>query len=196
MSDKFVLSPGEAYHLDKAFVRAGYRPGDVTKLRQGEVASAVLQVLRGRAKITPYEHLIDCRIEPKAPEGTGWILYNHSSSVAYFPWDSSEVWLLNPEPMLGSEVQNLAWVQQWSPMPANVLEYLLAHQELIPPEWADTNVYFFGTTYVDGQERELVRCLFRDIRGIWQEGRRFLDQHWEGNIHVAMHTRHSFQPPV
>jgi hypothetical protein len=42
---------------------------------------------------------------------------------------------------------------------ANVLDYLLAHPELIPDAWKDKAVFFWGTIYRRSDGRLYVRCL-------------------------------------
>jgi len=43
---------------------------------------------------------------------------------------------------------------------ANILDYLLEHQELIPQEWKDGLVFFWGTIYRDSGGNLYVRCLY------------------------------------
>jgi len=45
---------------------------------------------------------------------------------------------------------------------ANVLDYLLAHQELIPESWKGKELYFWGTIYCHHNEGLCVRCLYWD----------------------------------
>lgn len=42
---------------------------------------------------------------------------------------------------------------------ACILDYLLAHQELIPDSWKGKNIFFFGTVYRDSDGSLFVRCL-------------------------------------
>ena len=43
---------------------------------------------------------------------------------------------------------------------ANVLDYLLAHPELIPEEWKGKAVFFWGTIYRRSDGGLYVRCLY------------------------------------
>ncbi len=44
-------------------------------------------------------------------------------------------------------------------MPANLLDWYLAHSGVIPESWKDQLVFFWGTIYADGGGRLYVRCL-------------------------------------
>jgi hypothetical protein len=49
---------------------------------------------------------------------------------------------------------------------ANILDYLLAHPTLIPDDWSDKKVFFWGTIYRDWLGLRVVRYLFR-LHGSW-----------------------------
>jgi hypothetical protein len=57
-------------------------------------------------------------------------------------------------------------------MNANVLDYLLAHPELIPEEWKDKYVFFWGTIYRDSEGISSVRCLS------WKGSKWTWDSYW------------------
>jgi hypothetical protein len=42
---------------------------------------------------------------------------------------------------------------------ANVLDYLLDHEEIIPEEWKGKYIYFWGTVYRHNRGNRYVRCL-------------------------------------
>lgn len=51
---------------------------------------------------------------------------------------------------------------------ANVLEYLLAHPDLIPEEWKGKAVFFWGTIYRDSDGGLYVRYLYwSGVRWSW-----------------------------
>jgi hypothetical protein len=59
---------------------------------------------------------------------------------------------------------------------ANVLDYLLAHTELIPEEWKGKYVFFWGTIYLYSGGRLYVRCLY------WRGDRWNWDCFWLGDV--------------
>jgi hypothetical protein len=63
---------------------------------------------------------------------------------------------------------------------AHVLDYLLANPHLIPEEWKDKAVFFWGTIYRDAIGSLCVRCLYwRGDRWCWHYA--CLDNDWSGH---------------
>ena len=68
---------------------------------------------------------------------------------------------------------------------ANVLDYLLAHPELIPEDWKGKYVFFWGTIYRNSGGNLCVRYLYwRD--GWWAWGRNWLDRDFNGYRPAAL----------
>ncbi|MEX0935173.1 MAG: hypothetical protein WDZ70_02520 [Candidatus Paceibacterota bacterium] len=71
-----------------------------------------------------------------------------------------ELFLLNKqkdEIIVGSDLQEI--IQDQSVLSANVLDYLIEHQELIPESWREVFPFFWGTIYRYPDGRSGVRCL-------------------------------------
>ncbi|MEH6700155.1 hypothetical protein [Parasphingorhabdus sp.] len=185
-SDKFVMSPGDVYHLDKAFLKAGYKPADITALRKGTMATAVLEVLRGKAKIEATEHVIDCSKVPKVPEAYEWEPALSTFVTNRVVWNASDVCLktTGPNQKTLDHVSGHLSKLPVTFLPVNVMEYLLDNQELIPAEWNGKCVFFFDVAYVSHQaehrNQTLYRCMYQILRkGFWTDGRRFLSDEWD-----------------
>jgi hypothetical protein len=68
---------------------------------------------------------------------------------------------------------------------ANVLDYLLAHPELIPESWKGKNVYFWGTIYRSPGTYLYVRNLYWDD-GRWRWSYDQLVNGWLGSRPAAV----------
>ena len=64
-----------------------------------------------------------------------------------------------------------------NPYNANLLDFYLAHLELIPESWKGKSVFFWGTIYRDADGNLYVRCLFWHGDG-WSWGCRWLSYYW------------------
>ena len=72
-----------------------------------------------------------------------------------------------------------------NPYNANLLDFYLAHPELIPESWKDKIVFFWGTIYYDTAIALCVRCLNWD--GFqWNWHFRWLDGNWVANYPSAI----------
>lgn len=68
---------------------------------------------------------------------------------------------------------------------AVVLDYLLKHPKLIPDEWKDKYVYFWGTIYSNSYGNLFVRCLDWNGRR-WGRLYSWLDNDWLGCYPAAL----------
>ena len=68
---------------------------------------------------------------------------------------------------------------------ANVLDYLLAHRELIPEEWKGNAIFFWGPIYRLSGGDLCVRCLYWDDDA-WHWGYCWLDDGWGGYYPAAV----------
>lgn len=119
-------------------------------------------------------HIINCSAKPFVPEG--WKVVKHSRD-GKLEWDPEEIQLC-----LSSKQQDSSggWItgndlhEEFKGKPAlnaNVLDYLLEpeNQHLIPEEWKDKFVFFWGTVYRDNTGLRCVRYL-RWNSGRWNWG--------------------------
>ena len=74
-------------------------------------------------------------------------------------------------------------------LPAQVLNHLLAHPELIPDAWKRIPcIYFWGTVYRDVDDGLCVRCLSWDVRE-WGSGLRSLSREFDSSRPAALLER-------
>ncbi len=134
----------------------------------------VQKFLSGALMVTRL-HIIDCDAKPFIPHG--WCIEEHKKGGQLI-FDSSKILLhrsLDQQSRgsiggnkLREELENKPTLN------ASVLDYLLAHPELIPEEWTkckygdEHRIFFFGTIYRNSEEdgRVYVRCLSFTRRAI------------------------------
>ncbi len=110
-----------------------------------------------------------------------------------FKWDASKVTLYLSERQRAIDGfikgdKLLEELKDKSPFNANLLDYLLKHPHLIPEEWKNEWVLFFGTTYCDyasGGRRLYVRHLCWLINK-WGWGYLWLDLDLDGHRPAAV----------
>lgn len=130
MSTFFTI--GHMNQLADALEAAGYSREDVTRLRTGiPLLRRLKDVFEGSAVIVSARYYgVDCDAEPFVPEG--WRVEKHVKG-GFLDAESIQVALSLP----AGEV----------PYNANLLDYLLAHPELVPEKWEHSAVIFTGTIY-------------------------------------------------
>ncbi len=168
---------GQMNQLGDALETAGFTPGEVTKLQQFKELAMLRAVLNGTAQIVVTKHIIDCDVDPFVLDG--WTVENHIKG-GQFEWDSSQVELYldkgqqNGKNIVGNNLrQKLSGKKV---MNACVLDFLLAHPELIPEEWKGKCVFFWGTIFRRSAGRLYVRYLY------WRGGRWHWHCHWLGDV--------------
>lgn len=183
MYDRFTFSSaGMIHELELAMDRVGgWNSALVKTLCMGNNLGKVRDYLRGIAEVKPVERLIDCDAKPFEPNGLTVESHKKDGKLV---WDPEKVKLYFSRQQGGEkciEGNQLRKELEGKPvLNANVLDYLLAHQELIPEDWKGKYVFFWGTIYRGTIYRDscgilYVRCLcFCD--GWWRW--RFL---WLGN---------------
>ncbi len=140
------------------------------------------------------QHIIDLDADPFIPEG--WSIMRKDQIVSR----ARGMWELDPNLMSlsrateqssrdlqGHDVKRILARMQRRVLPANVLDYLLAHQGLIPYDWQLTrprDIFFWGTVYRDASHRESVRYLFFTA-GEWLAYYRSLHYHYFSNDFAA-----------
>jgi len=115
---------------------------------------------RGSANIIEEKHIIDCDADPFIPDG--WTVVEHKKA-GKLEWHLKKVALYLSERQKNcGRIQGHALRQEIEGQPvmnACVLDFLLAHKELIPDEWEANNVLFWGTIYRDPNGYLYVRGL-------------------------------------
>lgn len=161
-----TYSIGQMNQLGDALETAGFTPGEVTKLQQFRGLATLRAVLNGTAQIVVTKHVIDCDADPFVPEN--WKVEEHQKG-GKFEWDPSQIELYLDKGQLGgnSIVGNKLRQKMSSKkiMNACVLDFLLAHPELIPEEWKSRAVFFWGTIYRESDGNLYVRYLCWDGGG-------------------------------
>lgn len=110
-------------------------------------------------------HIINCSSDPFMPpewKKNGWTVEEHQKT-GDLVWDPSKITLyLSDKQKNGGVISGKELRTELKGKPvlnANILDYLLAHPELIPEELKDKTTFFWGTIYRDSDGRLYVRCL-------------------------------------
>ncbi len=148
-------------------------------------------------------HIIDLDADPHIPiiAQLEFIPKNHPSlsisiikhrRIGRLVWDPTKLWLYSApnqtdsNPIYGDHLweRDLAYRHVLN---ANLLDYLLVHQELIPEEWKNYEIYFWGTIYqiAFAPPRSQVRCL-RWSLDKWESQLRYLIQFWGSSMPAAI----------
>jgi hypothetical protein len=120
---------------------------------------------------TPAKHTIDCDAAPLLLDG--WSVKEHRKG-GQLEWNPARIFLYLSEAQKNggvSEGTQLREELRDKPvLNANVLDYLLKHQDLIPKEWEQEDfVLFWGTVYQDGTGGMGIRGLAQH-KGKWVPG--------------------------
>ena len=156
--------------------RWGVRREDLEKYRkasswfQEQLAKAFISgkedFFGGYSEIKPITHAIDCDAPPFVPQGWSVLdadqLPNRVRGI--FTWDATRVSLYlskrqkGDKRIMGNELRKE--LKNKPTLNANVLDYLLAHPELIPEDWKGRAVFFWGSIYRNSNDYLCVRYLF------------------------------------
>ncbi len=183
MSTRFSI--GQMNQLADTLEAAGYSPEDITRLRSSvHQLIAFKDVLSGAAQIVRVKHVIDLDANPFVPNG--WRVERHVVG-GRFEWDPAKVMLyLSSEQQGGGKLQGYELHKELKDKPvcnANLLDYLLAHPELIPESWKSKAVFFWGTIYAHPDGNFYVRYLAWRGGG-WRWLYYWLGSDWHGS-HLA-----------
>ncbi|OHA60602.1 MAG: hypothetical protein A2569_00820 [Candidatus Vogelbacteria bacterium RIFOXYD1_FULL_51_18] len=122
------------------------------------------------------KHLINLDTIPFTPNG--WSVEEHQEG-GMLEWNSNKVSLHlspNQEGNIYIKGNELRTELKGKPvLNANVLDYLLIHQDLIPEEWKDQSIFFWGTIYCGLDGTLFVRYLY------WHGGWWHWDFLWLGS---------------
>lgn len=181
---ELMLDVGQANEIKLAARRGGYTNADLKRLSEGDVMARILPVIRGHAEIKMCEHLINCDAGPFIPNG--WSVLPDNEQLrnrvrGSLKWDLAKTKLHLDKGQEGSKVlvgyALCEALKAERVLPANALDYFLAHPELIPEEWKDKAVFFWGTIYRDSDGDLYVRYLCWDGEQ-WDWGYDWLDGGW------------------
>lgn len=180
------FSEGQTHQLMDALEAAKFSTTDITRLGQFSNLPGIRDVVNGRAEIVVRRHVIDCDAAPFVPDG--WKVEEHIKG-GEFEWNPEAISLY-----LSDKQQGSGWVEgnklrkELTGMPvlnANVLDYLLAHPNLIPDEWKGKYVFFWGTIYRRSDGSLYVRYL--NWYGVsWDRDSRWLDFDWYAHDPAAV----------
>jgi len=164
MSD-LKLDVDQAGELKAAFRREGPWTNEEIKMlceRKGFL-SQVREALLGRAEIKQIEYLVDLDADPFVPEG--WKVVDHCKS-GLFKYDPAKVGLyLSKKQQNGKVIVGNDLRKELKSQPvynANLLDFYLKkeNQHLIPEEWNEKMVFFWGTIYHNSDGDLYVRGLY------------------------------------
>ena len=181
---KFLAVIGENMPEIQSDIMQGWieRP----KTLQRVLRDAFCPPTKHQAEDAPIEHVIDCDADPFVPNG--WKVEEHKKD-GQCKWDAAQVALYLSDPQKeGKTIEGNKLRTELNGKPvlnANVLDYLLKHPHLIPEEWEDKYVFFWGTIYRRSGGRLGVRCLYWDFNG-WQWGSSRLVADWRDHHPAAL----------
>lgn len=148
--------------------------------QNGEALTKVLrEALCPPSETESEEHIIDCDADPFILDG--WSVEEHRKG-GVFKWNAEGVTLyLDKGQKNGKWIEGNKLRQALAGKPvlnANVLDYLLAHPHLIPEEWKDKAVFFWGTIYRDRDDCLCARYL-RWFGGRWSWNASWFGYVWD-----------------
>ncbi len=158
-NNDLMLDVSQAAELKLAFRRNGWNNAEIKTLSEGDILADVLKVIKGQAEIKIIERLIDCDSAPFIPNG--WSVEEHKKS-GFFKFDPAKISLYLSKKQKKGSIGGHDLRKELSDKPvmnANILDYLLAHPELIPEEWKGKYIFFWGTIYRLSDGRLCVRYL-------------------------------------
>jgi hypothetical protein len=158
-NNDLMLDVSQAAELKLAFRRNGWNNAEIKTLSEGDILANVLKVIKGQAEIKIIEHLINCDSAPFVPNN--WSVEEHKKG-GLFKFDPAKISLYLSKEQKKRNISGRNLYEELADKPvmnANVLDYLLAHPELIPEEWKGKYIFFWGTIYYDSAHILFVRCL-------------------------------------
>lgn len=179
-------SEGQIHQLANALELNGFTPEYITKLGQFKDLSKIRDLLYGTHELKFVGHIINYDFHPFCPEG--WKVEDHRKG-GRLEWNMGKISLyLSDLQEKGVEGNKLRKELESMLVPnANALDYLLAHPEIIPEEWKNKKVYFWGTIYRNPGGYLHVRCL-RWNKGQWTWGCSWLCHDFRGDSPAVLFT--------
>lgn len=156
------------------------------KALQKVLRDAFCPPTKDSAEAISIKHVIDCDADPFIP--SGWKVEEHQKG-GQFTWDAAQVELyLSDLQKNGKAIEGNKLRKELNGKPvlnATVLDYLLEHPQLIPKEWKDKYVFFWGTIYRGSVGNLRVRDLYWSAGG-WRCGSPRLGGGWHGGSPAAL----------
>lgn len=184
-----IMSSRLAAELDHAFERNGWSAEEVKFLSRGKLLAEVRRVVLGNAEIQITKHIIDCDAAPFVPKG--WAVEEHQEGGQFnFKELLVQLSLIEGQQtgtLEGNDIRKELAMELPDKLSlnANVLDYLLAHSEIIPGYWKGKDVFFWGTVYKDSEGDLCVRYLTR-YDSKWDWNYRWLGSEWGSKLFAAM----------
>ena len=146
---ELMLDVGQANEIKMALRREGSWTNEEIKIlceRKGFLTQ-VHEALLGRAEFKQVKYLVDLDAKPYIPDG--WKVEEHQKG-GQFKYDATKVELYLADEQKKGSIQGNKLRQKLeskNPFNANLLDFLLAHPELIPDSWKGKFIFFWGTIY-------------------------------------------------
>lgn len=154
-----MLDVSQAHELKMAFRRTGWTNAEIKTLSEKDFLSDVLKVIRGQSEINYKEYKIPCNTTPFIPDGLCIVehrkfnFFNLNSN--YTKLDLSRK-LKN---MCNSGANIKKHLSKKFVMNANILDFLIINPKMIPENWKNKLIYFWGTIYGTSDGGLYVSCL-------------------------------------
>jgi len=177
-TNEFVFGVGSAEKIQGALRRNekvlnGTEAQILEWLAAENNVSLLSHVVTGRSEIKPVDYLVDLDAAPFIPEG--WTVKEHHQGglFKYSTMRRVEIYLSKKQKKGVISGHDLRQELKDQPVcNANLLDFYLAHPELIPADWKGKAVFFWGTIYYHSDGNLYVRCLG------WNGGRWCWDYFW------------------
>ena len=152
-------SYAELHPTIRALSDAGLTRDDATWIRKGRGAARVAAFIRKEQGLV---HVFDCDAEPMKEYGRKVSIMRHKKSglldIARERVElHSATWQRGEGEQKVIELEKV--IDETFVLNASALDCYLAHQELIPEEWKEYQVFFLGTIYSDTEDNLLIRYL-------------------------------------
>ncbi len=185
MNTELKIDVSQAHEFKLACRRSGYTNADIKRMCEGDLLTRLLPAVRGLAEVVVTKHIVDLDADPFVP--VGWIVEEHIRG-GQFEFDPAKVALyLDEEQQKGGVIGGNKLREKLLDKlvyNANLLDFYLAHSELIPGEWKGKAVFFWGTIYRDLRGHLCVRNLICD-GGRWNWDYRWLDAGFHDDYNPA-----------
>lgn len=178
--EDLMLDVGLANELKLAFRRAGFDNRDVKRLiEEPNTLKDIREVWEGYLAFKPADHIIDCDADPCDMKRVA----THRK-MGKWKWNPDEVDFYIPEAQkqataqkqtetnnkhMGSDGYTVLEALSGKPvMNANVRDYLVAHQRLIPESWRQyRTITFWGTVYQEVRFHKSDAPLKKRVPSMW-----------------------------
>ncbi|HUQ30182.1 MAG TPA: hypothetical protein VM103_01540 [Candidatus Paceibacterota bacterium] len=165
MTSELTRHLGLAHKLFQAGDVAGFTPELWNTLAERPLLfKEVRAVIEGNATVTITRHVVGCNASE--PQLRGYTIASHSRLRRDWEFRKYEMKLWQPDEKLHQQCLRAAFreIDQKYLLNASILEYLLAHPEVMPEDTEnkikkDGPILFLGTVYENTEGDQLVRAL-------------------------------------